>query len=301
MEMEFDHNRTICDFPWETIDSDIERWLLEDIGFGDVTTDPLPLEGIKVTAEVLAKSEGVVSGVGGFLRILQRSCPDLVVEKAVPDGTGYKPGDILIRVVGDARKLLHAERTALNLLNHLSGISTLAAKFVKAVEGTGVKIIDTRKTTPGLRALEKYAVRCGGAANHRCDLSSSVLLKDNHLVIVGAELEDAIRRIREKSGHTIKIEIEVDDIDQAERAAAAGADIVMLDNMTPDDGREAVQLVGDLVTVEASGGVNLENVREWAESGVDLISVGQITHSAPDADMSVEFVKVEREDVGRES
>ncbi len=280
----------IPDFPWETLDSDMERWLAEDIGRGDVTSDYLPLDGMKVTAEVLAKTKGgVACGVGGFVRILRRSDPDLVAEKAVADGTPYQRGDVLIRVTGDARKLLHAERTALNLLNHLSGIAGLTSAFVRLIAGTRAKIVDTRKTTPGLRALEKYAVRCGGGSNHRFDLSASVMLKDNHIVLVGHELEQAIALLRSKSGHTVKIEVEVDDIDQVERAAAAGADIVMLDNMTPDDGREAVQLVGDTVIVEASGGVTLENVRDWAESGVKIISVGLITHSAPSADLSLEF------------
>jgi len=281
------------DFPWETIDSDIERWLSEDVGRGDVTSDLLPLDGVKATAEVLAKSDGVVAGIGGFLRILRRSDPDIIVEKAVRDGSGYRRGNVLVRVTGDARKLLHAERTALNLLNHLSGIATLTAEFVKRIEGTKAKIVDTRKTAPGLRALEKYAVRCGGGSNHRFDLSASVMLKDNHLALIGEELEDAIALLKRKAGHTVKIEVEVDDVDQVERAAEAGADIVMLDNMTPDDGREAVQLVGDQVVVEASGGVNLDNVRDWAESGVEIISVGLLTHSAPSANLSFEFMKRE--------
>ncbi len=287
--MDFDRDDILYEFPWETIDADIVRWLAEDIGRGDVTTDSLPLDGIKITAEVLAKCNGVVSGIGGFIRILQKSNPDLIVSKAVHDGTSFQPGDILVRVTGNARQLLHAERTALNLLTHLSGIASLTSEFVKLTAGTKARIVDTRKNTPGLRALEKYAVRCGGGLNHRSDLSAGVMLKDNHLVLVGAELEDAIAFLRKNNGHTIKIEVEVDDIDQVERAANAGADIVMLDNMTPDDGREAVQLVGDRVLIEASGGVTLETVRDWAESGVDVISAGMITHSAPNADLSLDF------------
>jgi nicotinate-nucleotide pyrophosphorylase (carboxylating) len=280
------------DFPWETIDSDIERWLKEDAGRGDVTTDLLPLGGVSVTAEVLAKSDGVLAGVEGFLRILRRSDPGLRVEKVTPDGTRYRTGDVLVRISGDARSILRAERTAMNLLNHLSGVATLTAEFVKRVAGTKAKIVDTRKNIPGLRALQKYAVRCGGGSNHRPDLAASVLLKDNHIVLVGAELEEAIELLRRRLGHTGKIEVEVDDIDQVERAASAGADIIMLDNMTPDDGREAVQLVGDQVIIEASGGVTLQNVREWAESGVDVISVGALTHSAPSANLSLEFVGI---------
>ena len=283
-----------CDFPWETIDSDLERWLAEDAGRGDVTTDNLPLAGVMVIAEVRAKADGVLSGGGGFLRIMRKADPELTVEKMTSDGTHYRKGDTLIRIKGDAAKLLRAERTALNLLNHLSGIATLTARFVALAAGTKARVEDTRKNAPGLRALEKYAVRCGGGSNHRSDLSASVLLKDNHLVLVGAELEEAIVHLKKRVGHTVKIEVEVDDIDQVERAAAAGADIVMLDNMTPDDGREAVQLLGDQVLIEASGGVTLDTVRDWAESGVDIISVGIITHSAPSADLSLEFVPVER-------
>jgi nicotinate-nucleotide pyrophosphorylase (carboxylating) len=277
------------DFPWEIIDSDIERWLIEDYGHGDTTTDLLPLEGVKVTAEVIAKSDGVLAGVGGFLKIVRKSDPDFVVVKALRDGTHYRKGDVLIRFTGDARKVLRSERTALNLLRHLSGVATLTRSFVKEVEGTGTKIVDTRKTLPGLRALQKYAVRCGGGANHRSDLSAEVMLKDNHLALVGAELEETIAFLRRKVGHTVKIEVEVDDIDQVERASQAGADIIMLDNMTPDDGREAVQMVGDSVIVEASGGVTLQTARDWAESGVHVISVGALTHSAPAADLSLEF------------
>jgi len=279
----------IPDFPWETIDSDIERWLREDIGCGDITSDPLPIDGITITGEILAKSDGVIAGVGGFLRILKKSDPGLEVIKAVPDGTKFSMGDRPIVVRGDARRLLRAERTALNLLTHLSGIATLTSEFVKHTVGTKAKIVDTRKTTPGLRELEKYAVRCGGGANHRSDLAASVLLKDNHLALVGGDLGAAVELLREKNGHTVKIEVEVDDLDMVEHAAEAGVDIVMLDNMTPDDGREAVQLVGDAVVIEASGGVTLETVRDWAESGVNIISVGLITHSAPGSDLSFEF------------
>ncbi len=289
--MTFSKDRFGFDFPWEMIDCDIERWLSEDYGRGDITTDLLPIEGVKVTAQVLAKSDGILAGAGGFIRIMRRADPDLDVEKSTPDGTHYHEGDILIQITGDARRILRAERTALNLLRHLSGVATYTGEFVKLVEGTKAKIVDTRKTIPGFRALQKYAVRCGGGANHRSDLSAAVMLKDNHLALVGAELEDAIRLLRSRLGHTTKIEVEVDDLDQVERAVDAGADIIMLDNMTPDDGREAVTLVGDQVVIEASGGVSLETARDWAEAGVDVISVGALTHSAPAADLSLEFLK----------
>jgi len=290
--MTLDYTESEPNFPWEILDNDIINWLSEDAGRGDITTDFLPIAGVQFEAYVLAKSDGVLAGGPVFLRILRKADPDLKLNSILPDSTPFQKGDILISVTGDAAKLLRAERTALNLLNHLSGIATLTAKFVVYTAGTNAKIVDTRKTLPGLRALEKYAVRCGGGANHRSDLSAGVMLKDNHLAIVGAELEDAIRLLKKKVGHTVKIEVEVDDIDQVGRAADAGADIIMLDNMTPDDGREAVQLVGDQVIIEASGGVTLDSVRDWAESGVDIISVGSLTHSAPSADLSVEFRKV---------
>jgi len=288
--MPFDFENTNLSFPWETIDDDIERWLDEDVGRGDVTTDPLPLDGIVVTAEVQAKSVGIAAGIGGFLRILENSDPDMVIEFSVEDGTKYQPGDVLVRVSGDARKILRAERTALNLLRHLSGVATLTSKYVALTEGTNAKIVDTRKTTPGFRALEKYAVRCGGGVNHRSDLSAAVMLKDNHLALIGAELEDTVKLLRVKNGHTIKIEVEAEDLDMVERAVKAGADIVMLDNMTPDDGRKAVRLFGDSIIIEASGGINLNTVRDWAECGVHIISVGALTHSAPSADLSMEFI-----------
>ena len=291
--MTLDFNNNIPNFPWETIDNDIIRWLCEDVGRGDITTDSLPLSGIRINAEVLAKADGVLAGGTGFIRILSKSDPDLVVNVLKPDGTHYSKGDIPVSITGDAAKLLRAERTALNLLTHLSGIATLASKFVAEISGTKAKIVDTRKTIPGLRALEKYAVRCGGGSSHRSDLSAGVMLKDNHLELIRSDLEDAIKLIRKNAGHTLKIEVEVDDLEQVERAVEAGADIVMLDNMTPDDGRLAVQLVGGHVIIEASGGVTLETVRDWAESGVDIISVGSLTHSAPAADLSVEIRKLE--------
>lgn len=294
--MAIDWDDTSHDFPWETIDNEIEAWLKEDAGRGDVTSDLLPLGGVRVTAEVVAKSDGVLAGMPGFLRVLERSDPDLSVERVMADGASYHAGDVLVRFSGDARRVLRAERAAMNLLNHLSGVATLTAEFVSRVAGTNVKIVDTRKTIPGLRALQKYAVRCGGGSNHRPDLCGSAMLKDNHIVLVGAELEEAIELLRKRLGHTGRIEVEVDDIDQVERAAAAGADIIMLDNMTPDDGREAVVLVGDQVLIEASGGVTLDNVREWAESGVDVISVGALTHSAPSANLSLEFIDASRAD-----
>ena len=290
--MTLDYTETIPNFPWETLDDDIIDWLKEDVGRGDVTTDSLPIAGVQIEALVLAKSDGILAGGPAFMRILRKADPELKINKMMTDSTPYKKGDILISVTGDAAKLLRAERTALNLLNHLSGVATFTSLFVAFTTGTKAKIVDTRKTIPGLRALEKYAVRCGGGANHRSDLSAGVMLKDNHLAIVGAELEDAITLLKKKVGHTVKIEVEVDDIDQVERAAEAGADIIMLDNMTPDDGREAVQLVGDQVIIEASGGVTLDTVRDWAESGVDIISVGLLTHSAPGANLSVEFRKL---------
>ena len=290
-----DNEKLLSDsFPWETIDDDIDRWIEEDLGRGDITSDFLPIDGMKIEAEVVAHSYGVLAGIDGFERILRKADPDLRVISKLSDGTAYESGDTLITFVGDAKAVLHVERTALNLLNHLSGVASLTAKFVENVKGTNVKILDTRKTIPGLRELEKYAVRCGGGVNHRLDLSSAVLIKDNHLVLIDSKnltLSKIIRAYREKVGHGVKIEVEAGDLNRVGEAVEAGADIVMLDNMTPDQAREAVKLHGTRIILEISGGVTLENVREWAETGVDIISIGALTHSVKSADNSLEFVK----------
>jgi nicotinate-nucleotide pyrophosphorylase (carboxylating) len=214
--------------------------------------------------------------------------PQASFAEIVADGEPVAAGEILARIEGNARAVLAAERVALNLLCRLSGVATLTAAYVAEVAGTGARIVDTRKTTPGLRALEKYAVRCGGGGNHRFGLDDAVLIKDNHVAACGG-VGEAVRRARLAVGHTVKIEVEIDRLDQLGEALAEHPDIVMLDNFALADLRRAVEIVAGRVPLEASGGVNLATVRAIAETGVDLISVGALTHSAPILDVGLDF------------
>jgi nicotinate-nucleotide pyrophosphorylase (carboxylating) len=267
------------------------RGLDEDLGAGDVTTDLLVPPETVVTARLVARQGGIVCGLA-----LARACfheldPHVEVEYAVADGDRVADGAALLTVRGAARAILSAERVALNYLGRLSGIATLTRAYVDAVAGTGARIVDTRKTTPGLRVLEKYAVRCGGGHNHRFGLSDGFMLKDNHraaLQAAGGNLVDAVRAGRERLGHNVAITIEVDDLDQIEAALEAGADSVLLDNMGPAQLARAVEQVDGEALTEASGGITLETVRAAAESGVDLISVGALTHSAPSLDVALD-------------
>jgi nicotinate-nucleotide pyrophosphorylase (carboxylating) len=268
------------------------RGLDEDLGAGDVTTDLLVPPETVVTARIVARQGGIVCGLG-----LARACfheldPHVEVEFAVADGDRVTDGATLLTVRGAARAVLSAERVALNYLGRLSGIATLTRAYVDAVAETGARIVDTRKTTPGLRVLEKYAVRCGGGHNHRFGLSDGFMLKDNHraaLVVAGEELVEAVRAARERLGHNVAITIEVDDLDQLSAALEAGADSVLLDNMGPAQLARAVEQVDGEALTEASGGITLETVRAAAESGVDLISVGALTHSAPSLDVALDI------------
>jgi len=216
---------------------------------------------------------------------------EMQIESTASDGESIKAGKAFARVTGEAHILLTAERTALNFLQRLSGIATLTKKYVDAIAGTDASIVDTRKTTPGLRMLEKYAVTCGGGRNHRMGLDDGVLIKDNHIALAGG-ITEAVRRAKEVAGHLHKIEVETATLDQVKEAIQAGADIIMLDNMTPDQVRRAAEIVKASAPeehrplTEASGGINLENVRQYAEAGVDLISIGALTHSAPAVDIS---------------
>jgi nicotinate-nucleotide pyrophosphorylase (carboxylating) len=209
----------------------------------------------------------------------------------LPDGARVARGDVAMEIEGPARAILSAERIALNFVQRLSGVATLTARYVDAVRGTRAQILDTRKTTPTLRALEKYAVRCGGGVNHRMDLASAVLIKDNHLAAVGGDIAEAVRRSRSRASHGIQVEVECDDASQVAAAAEAGADIILLDNMTPEEMRECVALTAGRALTEASGGITLAAARAVAEAGVDLISVGALTHSAPALDVALDFVE----------
>ncbi len=266
----------------------VREALREDLGRGDLTS----LLTVEATAhargEFLAKAEGVMAGGYVVAECLRQTEETGVVKDLVQEGREFCVGEVLGRVEGSARGLLAAERTALNFLQRLCGVATLTRQFTEAVEGTGAKIVDTRKTTPGLRALEKAAVIAGGGRNHRFALYDGILIKDNHIRLAGG-LSVAVARARVGAPATLKVEVETATLAEVEEALTAGADIIMLDNMDPDAMREAVGMIGGRALVEASGGVNLENVRSIAETGVDLISVGRLTHSAPAIDISLEL------------
>jgi len=266
----------------------LRRALEEDLGrAGDLTTDAIVPADAVCTAVVVARREGVVAGGEVAGSVFTMIDPTVTVELLAEDGEGVSAGCPVLRVSGPARAVLTGERTALNLLGRLSGIATLTRRFVEAVRGTGVRIADTRKTMPGLRVLERYAVRCGGGVNHRFGLDDAVLIKDNHLIVAGG-IGEAVRRVRERVGHTLKVEVEVDDLEQLARALAADVDAVLLDNMDPTTLGRAVEMAGGRVVLEASGGIAMETVRAVAETGVDVISVGALTHSAPSLDLSLE-------------
>ena len=270
----------------------IDEALDEDMPSGDITTDALVPPHTRGRANFMAKAEGVLAGIEVARMVFQKVDPFLKFSATYQDGSRIKGGDILAAVSGDVAGILKAERTSLNFLQHLSGIATATAQFVKAVDGLNVQILDTRKTVPGLRLLEKYAVAAGGGHNHRMGLSDMVLIKDNHIAILrreGRSLAEIIHTARIRTPGNIKIEVETTSPEQAREAAEAGADIVMLDNMSVDAMREAVRLVNHKALIEASGGVDLATVRRIAETGVDCISVGAITHSARALDISLKL------------
>jgi nicotinate-nucleotide pyrophosphorylase (carboxylating) len=258
--------------------------LAEDVGRGDRTTDGVVPADATCRAELLVEEPGVVCGIDAARAVFAALDPAVEFERLVADGTPViKPPVSVARLEGSARAVLTGERTALNLLGRLSGVATLTARYVAAVEGTGTTILDTRKTTPGLRALEKYAVRCGGGANHRAGLDDAILVKENHLRIAGG-IAPAVAALR----NGLPIEVEAETLADVAEALTAGADSILLDNMTPARVAEAVALVADRVPLEASGGITLDNVRSYAETGVDFISIGALTHSARSLHVSLE-------------
>jgi nicotinate-nucleotide pyrophosphorylase (carboxylating) len=275
----------------EVIDDIILRALAEDAPWGDATSDAFLPTSARATALLAAREPGILSGIDVFARVFELVDDETVIELAGIDGSEFAPGDVLARVDGSARAVLRAERIALNLSQRMSGIATLTSRYVAAVAGTKARIVDTRKTTPGLRILERQAVRDGGGHNHRFSLSDAVLAKDNHLAVLAAEgisLHDAIRAARARLGHTMHLEVEVDSIAQIEPVVSAGVDTIMLDNFTPDELREGVAIVAGRALIEASGGVNLDTVAEIASTGVDIISVGALTHSARALDLGLD-------------
>lgn len=263
--------------------------LAEDLGrAGDLTTEATVPPEATASALLVARRGGSISGLPMAERVFALLDPAVRFESLVADGDAVTAATTLARVSGPARAILTGERTALNLLGHLSGVATATRALVHAVAGTHAAIVCTRKTTPGLRALEKYAVRCGGGANHRFGLDDAVLIKDNHLIAAGG-VQPAIERARAAAGHLVKVECEVQTQAQLEEALAAHADVILLDNMTPAELAEGVRRIRGRAISEASGGITLETVRAVAESGVDLISVGWITHSAPTLDVALDF------------
>lgn len=275
----------------EAIDDIILRALEEDAPWGDATSEAFLPESARATASLVPREPGILSGIEVFGRVFELVDEDIVVELGAYDGSAFEPGAVLARVEGSARSVLRAERIALNLCQRMSGIATLTARYVAAVEGTKARIVDTRKTTPGLRILERQAVRDGGGHNHRYSLSDAVLAKDNHLAVLAAQgvsLGDAIREARSRIGHTTHLEVEVDRLDQVEEVVSAGVDTIMLDNFSLDDLVAGVALVAGRARVEASGGVNLDTVAAIARTGVDIISVGALTHSVRSLDLGLD-------------
>ena len=273
----------------DQLSSLVRAALEEDQAFNDVTTIATVLSSRRARASLVARQAGCIAGVSLALEAFRLLDPKVSMRVDAEDGTRVEKGGTVLYMTGHARGLLSAERTALNFMQRLSGIASLTAKFVDAVKGTKAKILDTRKTTPGWRRLEKYAVRAGGGVNHRLDLARAVLIKDNHLHAVDFDVAVAVRRVRELAPPGAKVEVECDSLDQVRAAIDAGADEVLVDNMSPDLIREAVAMAKGRVQVEASGGVTLDTVRAIAETGVDFISVGALTHSPPAMNLALDF------------
>ncbi|MGQ9880730.1 MAG: carboxylating nicotinate-nucleotide diphosphorylase [Armatimonadota bacterium] len=272
----------------QLVDEILRRALAEDVGTGDITTLLTVPEGIEAHGEFVATQAGVLAGIPIAERVFHHVDARIRLEPLVKEGQYFSANTLLAEVRGEARGILTAERVALNFLQRLSGIATLTARFVEAVKDLPVRICDTRKTTPGLRYLERYAVRVGGGYNHRFGLYDAVLIKDNHIAVCGG-ITQAVGRARRALPHTMKIEVECATLQQVEEALEAGVDIILLDNMTPDQLHEAVRLAKGRAFIEASGGVRLDTVRQIAETGVDAISVGALTHSAPAIDIKLEI------------
>jgi nicotinate-nucleotide pyrophosphorylase (carboxylating) len=268
----------------------VGRALSEDLGAqGDITSDACIPQTSESKAMLVARAPGVIAGMDVVAYVFEALDPSVSLERLVSDGERVHAGSSIARIAGHSRTILTGERTALNLLGRMSGVATATAELVAAVSGTGAKISDTRKTMPGLRALDKYAVRVGGGMNHRFGLYDAALIKDNHLVAAGS-IPAAVAVVRAKVNPGVMIEVEVESLEQLAEVLETDADRVLLDNMGPEMLTRAVEMVAGRMTTEASGGVTLENVRQLAETGVDIISVGWITHSAPQLDVALDFV-----------
>lgn len=268
------------------IEDIIKNALIEDMNNGDITTDNLISQNDISEAEIIAKEDGILAGIEIAEITFKLLDKDMQFYRLKEDGQFLRKGDVIAKIKGKTRAILSGERTALNFLQRLSGIATKTRKFVDKVDKYKVRVADTRKTTPGIRVLEKYAVKLGGGSNHRYNLSDAVMIKDNHIRAVGS-IDKAIKLIREKVSHTVKIEVEVETIEEFKQALKAGADIIMLDNMSIEDMKEAVMINNKKVILEASGNININNIEEVAKTGVDVISVGGLTHSVKALDISL--------------
>ncbi len=273
-----------------TVDDIIKRALAEDINYMDVSTVYLFDEDARSDAYFVAKADGVLCGIEIALRVFELLDPTVKATLYFHDGDRIKKGDRIADFNGKTTYLLQGERTALNLLQHLSGVATATAQAVDLIKGTGATVAETRKTLPGLRALQKYAVTCGGGRNHRFNLSDAAMLKDNH-IDAGGGIAKTVATLRQKAGHTIKIEVETRNLEEVQQAINAKADIIMLDNMSIEDMAEAVRLIDGKALTEASGNITAETIRQVASCGVDIISIGAITHSVKDMDISMRIQK----------
>ena len=269
----------------------IIEWLNEDVGSGDITTENIIPQQAKTVGFIQAKQRGIVAGINVAGLVFTTLAPDIEFTPMVEDGDEVEEHTVLAKIEGDAHVILTGERLALNLLQHMSGIATLTASYARLAEGTKAHVVDTRKTLPGLRMLEKYAIRVGGGRNHRMGLYDAVMIKDNHIKVAGG-IKQAVQMTRSEISHTVKIEVETETLEQVKEALEAGADIIMLDNMSIEMIEEAVRYIDGRAIVEASGGVTKERLPAIAKAGVDVISIGTLTNSAPILDISLDIGEI---------
>ncbi len=282
------HTVPAFDIPAQYLSDVVRRALAEDAPWGDLTTNAVASPSARARGIVESAAEGILAGMPVLVEVFAQLDPAVAVRALTAEGSAILPGESLAIIEGPARPILTGERVALNFLQRLSGVATLTSRFVKAIEGTAATIVDTRKTTPGLRQLQRYAVRAGGGRNHRMCLSDAVMIKDNHIAVAGG-IGAAIERARKVVPHTMTITVECETLEQVSEAVGAGADIVLLDNMDTETLRQAVALIGKRAIAEASGGIGLHNVADVAATGVDRISIGALTHSAAALDMRLEL------------
>lgn len=272
------------------IEKIVEQALLEDIGTGDITTESIVHSNLKAKGIIKTSEDGIVAGLNIVNLVFKKLDSEIIFQEKIKDGMKVTRGKVLAEIDGSSRTILMGERVALNFLQRMSGIATITFKFCQEVKDFPVRIVDTRKTTPGLRILEKYAIRMGGGYNHRFGLYDAVLIKDNHIAVSGG-IKSAVNSVRKQISHTVKIEVEVENLSQLKDALEMKVDIIMLDNMDLDTMEEAVKIAKGKALIEASGGITLEKVRKIAQTGVDLISIGSLTHSVKSLDISMEIIK----------